>query len=966
MSRWKECGQTVETLSSETDRLVNSLLRENHCTMKKLLLILLLAVSTAATAQKFTIKGQLTDTLSNPLPAATVMLLNPKDSSLVNFNVADAQGNFIIKNVGKGEHLFKVTFLGFRPYTQKIATPETPQIIELGKIAMKPASSELEAIEFAADKAPVTVKHDTIEFNAASFKTKQNAVVEDLLKKLPGVEVDNDGNITAQGEQVRRVTVDGKNFFGSDPKVATKNLPADAINKVQVFDKKSDQTAFTGIDDGQREKTINLELKEEKRHGAFGTMMAGGGTDERFQGRVNLNRFSKQRQFSLLGMANNVNEQGFSMEDYMNFTGGSTQMMSGGAVRITMGDGNSSGVPLNFGNRANGIMTNYAGGFNVNNQFNKKTELNGSYFYNYLDHDRDQTTFRESFLPPDASGSRRSLTFNQTSKQQNSNSNHRVNLTLDHKLDSMNSLKLTANATYNETDSEVISESQNYGADGSLLNEQNRLSLSYGSNANLNSTLLWRHKFAKKGRNFTATLQLGLSENDRTGFLDAVTSLYDDGVQTDSITRQNSDQYTLNKSYSATASYTEPLGGRKYLEFNYTFRQNLNDVERNVYDVNDDVQEFNSALSNIYNSDYQYHRAGMNFKLNRTKYSITAGASVQQTYLEGLLELQNVPINNDFQNFLPVFRFNYDFSTSKHLRFDYETTVQEPTIQQLQPVVDNSDPLNVYVGNPQLRPAYSQSWRMNFTTFNPMNFISFFAFVDVDYTSNAITNARNITEEGISTSSPVNVDNNTNTMANATFSFPINKIKSRFSIGGNFRNMESINLLNEIESTINQQSAGGTFRYSYRYKETFDLSLSARLERQLTDYEFNQTDQMFLNNTYTAELNLTVLKNFQFSSNFDFLQYENKNNNFSQSIPLLNLSISRYLLKNKSGELKVSANNLFDKALGINQTASLNYFERQTTNSLGRYFMVSFIYSLNKQLNPMGMRRGGGAVRIMR
>lgn len=935
--------------------------------MKKLLLILFIAAATTATAQKFTIKGQLTDTLSSPLSSATVMLLNPKDSSLVNFGVADVQGNFLIKNVSKGEHLFKVTFLGFRPYTQKIVTPETGQIIELGKIAMQPASNELEAIEFAADKAPVTVKHDTIEFNAGSFKTKQNAVVEDLLKKLPGVEVDNDGNITAQGEQVRRVTVDGKNFFGSDPKVATKNLPADAINKVQVFDKKSDQTAFTGIDDGQREKTINLELKEEKRHGAFGTMMAGLGTDDRFQGRANLNRFSKQRQLSFLGMANNVNEQGFSMEDYMNFTGGSTQMMSGGAMRFTMGSDNSSGVPMNFGNRANGIMTNYAGGINMNNQFNKKTELNGSYFYNYLDHDRDQTTYRENFLPPDGSGNRNSLIFNQSSKQQNSNSNHRVNLTLDHKLDSMNSLKLTANATYNETDSEVISESQNYGIDGSLVNEQQRLSLSYGSNANMNTTLLWRHKFSKKGRNLTATLQLGLSENDRTGFIDAVTSLYDEGVQTDSITRQNSEQYTLNKMYSGTVSYTEPLGGRKYLEFNYTFRQSINDVERSVYDVNDNVQEFNSALSNLYTSDYQYHRAGMNFKLNRTKYSLTAGASMQQTYLDGFLEIQDIKIDPPvYQNFLPVLRFNYDFSTSKHLRFDYETSVQEPTIQQLQPIVDNSDPLNVYQGNEKLRPAYSQSWRMNFTTFNPMNFISFFAFVDVDYVTNAITNARDITEEGISTTTPVNVDNSMNTLANATFSFPINKIKGRFSIGGNFRNTQSINLLNDIESTINQQTAGGTFRYSYRYKEAFDLSLSARLDRQLTDYEFNQADQVFLNNTYTAEANLTFLKNFQFSSNFDLLQYENKNNNFSQTIPLLNLSISRYLLKNKSGELKLSANNVFDKALGINQTASLNYFERQTTNSLGRYFMVSFIYSLNKQLNPMGMRRGGGAIRIMR
>jgi hypothetical protein len=445
--------------------------------MKKIILILFVAVSWTATAQKFSIKGQLLDTLNNPLPSATVLLLNPKDSSLVNFGVGDAQGNFELRNVTRSEHLFKVTFLGYRPHWQKVTPPETGTVADLGKIKMEAASSELEAIEIAADRAPVTVKRDTIEFNAGSFKTKQNAVVEDLLKKLPGVEVDNDGNITAQGEQVRRVTVDGKNFFGNDPKLATKNLPADAIDKVQVFDKKSDQTAFSGIDDGQREKTINLELKEEKRNGAFGTMMAGAGTDDRFQGRVNMNRFSKGKQLSFLGMGNNTNEQGFSMDEYMNFTGGSQRMMGGGAVRLEFGGDNSNGVPLNFGNRANGIMTNYAGGLNLNNQFNTKTELNGSYFYNYLDHDKDQSTFRQNFLPDN-----QSFTFHQNSRQQNSNSNHRVNLTLDHKMDSANSLKLTTNVTYNETDSEVISTSENLNPDNSVQSESERLSLSSGTN----------------------------------------------------------------------------------------------------------------------------------------------------------------------------------------------------------------------------------------------------------------------------------------------------------------------------------------------------------------------------------------------------------------------------------------------------------------------------------------------------
>jgi outer membrane receptor protein involved in Fe transport len=931
--------------------------------MKKIILILFVAVSSTAMAQKFSIKGQLLDSLNNPMPSATILILNPKDSSLVNFGVGDAQGNFEIRNIARSEHLFKITFLGYRSYWQKITPPETGAIVELGKINMEAASSQLEAIEIAADRAPVTVKRDTIEFNAASFKTKQNAVVEDLLKKLPGVEVDNDGNITAQGEQVRNVTVDGKKFFGSDPKLATKNLPADAIDKVQVFDKKSDQTAFSGIDDGQREKTINLELKEEKRNGAFGTLMGGAGTDDRFQGRVNLNRFSKGNQLSFLGMGNNVNDQGFSMDEYMNFTGGSQRMMGGGgAVRMEFGGDNSNGVPLNFGNRANGIMTNYAGGLNLNNQFSKKTELNGSYFYNYLDHDKDQSTFRQNFLPDN-----QSFTFNENSRQQNSNANHRMNLTLDHKLDSLNSLKLTTNVTYNETDSEVISTSENLNPDQSVQSESSRLSLSSGINQSLSSTLLWRHKFAKKGRTFSTNLLFNASQNDREGLLDAVNDFYGNNSR-QVINKQSNEQSTDYQSYGGTLSYTEPLGKRKYLEANYSFRQNLNQVDRLVYDISSDQPELLSDLSSQYSSDYQYHRGGLNFRMNKSKYNLLIGGSVQRTYLQGFLKIQDVEIERSYQNLLPAVRFNYDFSTTKHLRFDYETSVQEPTIQQLQPVVDNSDPLNLYVGNPQLRPAYAQSWRLNFTTFDPTSFVSFFTFVDVDYTTNAITNAQQVSADFVRTTIPVNVDNNMSVRGNATVGFPIPKLKSRISVGGNYRNQKSINLLNEEASTINQQTAGGEIRYNFTYKEIFDLSLSADIDHQLTNYEFNQPDQAFINSTYTAESNLTFLKNYQLSSNFEYLEYENENSNYKQTIPLLNLSVSRFILKNKTGEIKLAVNNLLDKALGVNQTASINYLERQVTNSLGRYFMLSFTYSLNKQLNPMGMRRSGGArmMRIMR
>jgi hypothetical protein len=926
--------------------------------MKKLLPFFLLGISSVVCAQKYSLKGQLTDTLRNPLASATILVLSSKDSSLVNFGMTNTTGFFSVRNIPKGEYVFKATYVSFRSYMQKISTPPEGFEIDLDTIRMEPVANELEAVEVRAERTPVTIKKDTIEFNAGSFKTKENAVVEDLLKKLPGVEVDNDGTIRAQGEQVRRVTVDGKNFFGNDPKLATKNLPANAVDKVQVFDKKSDQAAFSGIDDGQREKTINLELKEEKRHGFFGSIMGGAGTDHRFQGRTSLNKFSKGRQLSFLGMGNNVNDQGFSMDDYMNFTGGSQQMMSGGAMRFEFNGDNQNGVPLNFGNRANGIMTNYAGGVNFNNEFSKKTEINGSYFYNYLNHDKDQTSLRQNFLP---SGN---FTFNQNSRQHNTNSNHRVNVMLDHKLDSLNSVKLTTNISYNDTDSETKSTSENRSPDNKALNASDRLSLSSGTTSSLNSSLLWRHKFRKKGRTVSSNLQLGLSNSDRDGLLQALNHFYQPQDSVSEIMQSNF-QSTDYQSYGATFSYTEPLGKRKYLEANYSYRQNLNAVDRKVYDVNNEEPVLNSQLSNQYSSNYQYHRAGMNFRLVRTNFDFTVGSSVQRTDLKGKLNKLNANIDRTFQNVLPVMRFNYDFSNTRHLNFDYETSVQEPTIQQLQPVVDNSDPLNLYIGNPNLRPAYSQSWRVNFTTFDPATFINFFSFVDVVYTRNAIVNAQSLNQQLIRTITPVNVTSSRSINSNTNFGFPIQKIKSRFNLGADYRNQNSITLLNDQENHIIQQTIGATVRYSYRYKEIFNVDLSADIDHQSTRYEFNQPTQTFINRTYSAESNFSFLKNYQLSSTFEYLMYSNKHTAFSQSIPLLSLSVSRFMLKNKSGELKFSVSNLFNKALGVNQTASLNYLERQTTNSLGRYFMVSFTYALNKQLNPMGFRRGG-MMRIMR
>lgn len=926
--------------------------------MKKILFLLLFG-SQALLAQKFSMRGQVVDSASVSLPSATVMLLAANDSSLVNYAVSDAKGFFELKNISGGRYFLKISFVGYSTLTKEIISLPNLAVMELGMLKMLPQSKELAEVTVKGEKAPVTVKRDTIEFNAGSFKTKANATVEDLIKKMPGIQVESDGTIKAQGETVQRVMVDGKEFFGRDPKLATRNLPADAINKVQVFDKKSDQAVFTGVDDGQREKAINLELKEEKRNGMFGNMMGGVGSNDRFQAKANLNRFTKKRQLSFLGMGNNVNEQGFSIDDYMNFSGGSQQMLAGGAVRLEFNSDNQNGVPMNFGGRQNGIMTNYAAGVNLNEELSKKAKINGSYFYNQLDQNILKNTNRINYLPDNSS-----YNFNQDSRQHGTSESHRGNFTLDQKIDSMNSLKWNVSGSNTFNTQRVSSQSKTITSDNQLQNAGDRNSYSEGNTLGINSSLLFRHRFGKKGRNFSANLTAALNNSNNDGSLQANNEFYQTN-ETQAILQTNH-QKTDNQTYGATVTYTEPIGKRKYLEASYSYRTNQNEVNRSVFDEGGGQPKFDSLYSNHYKSNYVYNRPGLSFRITRKKFNLSTGVSWQRTDLRGRLLLKPIEINRQFQNFLPAVHFNYDFSNFRHLRFDYETSMQEPTIQQLQPVIDNSDPLNLTTGNPNLQPAYMHRFNFHFTIFDPAKFINFFSMITASVTNNAFANSQTVDDKLVRTTKPVNVRDNLLLNGNFNFGFPIKPLNGRFSIGPTVNLSRGINLLNNVENQVHQQSLGGSIRYDYTLKETLFIGLSAQISRQKTEYDFNKNlNQVYNNNTYSAEANLTFLKNYQFNSSLDYYSYRSETTSFSKSFPIWNISFSRFVLKNKVGELKFSVMNVLDQSLSVNQSASTNYLQQETTNNLGRYLMLSFTYSLNKQLNPMGARAGGGGMRVM-
>ncbi len=930
--------------------------------MKYLLAVILALISQLALAQKFSIKGQLLDSASAPLPSATVLILQARDSSLVSFSTTDVKGNFEIKSIARGDYFLKISFIGFATYVRRIAPPVGAADVDLGAIRMSTKTSMLNEVTVEADKPPVTVKKDTIEFNATSFKVKVNGTAEDLIKKLPGMEVDNDGTIRAQGEQVKRVMVDGKEFFGQDPKLATRNLPADAVDKVQVYDKKSDQAVFTGIDDGQREKTINLALKENKRHAAFGNNTAGVGSKNRFQAKASVNRFDKGNQLSILGMGNNINEQGFSIDDYVNFSGNPGGSGGGGGrvIVINNGGGTTNGAPINTG-RQNGVVTNIAGGINTFQGFNEnKTKLNGSYFYNRLDQDLITRLHRVNYVPGG------SYDFDQDSRQNTINNNHRVNFSLDHRIDSANSIKFTANVAYNLSQVDLHSAGKTWNVGNTALtNENNQFTSTAGTRTNLTSTLLWRHRFHKKGRTLSTNLNYGYSDNLSNGTLQSDNSFYTGTPETQHVQQSNS-QSTVSPEYGITATYTEPLGGRKYLEFSYNFSTDLNKINRDVYDMKNEQSVYNDSLSNRYTSNYLYNRPGINFRINRENFSLTVGTAYQQTQLKGKLISRDTSISRLFHAVLPLVHFNYDFSNFKHFRFDYTTSMQEPTIEQLQPVINNTDQLNQTVGNPLLKPAYSQQLRTNFTLFNPSSFVSFFAFLNGNYTQNAIVNSQTTTADYVRITMPVNVKYGWNASGTFSASLPVKKINSRFNVGPTYSASGGINVVNLEQNEFNTQTVGGTLRYNFTFKEIVIFDASTNLSHQDTRYTFSaQQNQSYFNKTYTAELNVNFLKHYAFNTEFNFFDYYSATTDFHQTIPLWNMSVSRYLLKNNAGEIKIGVNNLLDRSLSVTQTSSTNYLQQTTNNNLGRFFMVSFTYALNKQLNPTGPRGGRGVNRIM-
>ncbi|MCB0552771.1 MAG: TonB-dependent receptor family protein [Phaeodactylibacter sp.] len=921
------------------------------------LIALLLGSPLYLLAQSATLTGRLLDQEQQPLASATVMLLRAQDSVLQQFALTNPEGYFEIKKVSPESYLLQASFLGFNNLYQSVEVTQGQNEIALGALPLTPRTELLEEVIVKEERIPIALRKDTIEFDANAYSTQPNAAVEDLLKKLPGVEVGRDGTVRAQGEEVKQVLVEGKEFFGRDPKMATKNLPADAVDKVQVFDKKSDMAEFSGIDDGQRDKTINLKLKEDKKKGYFGKLEAGYGPEPemldghgRYRAKGNLNRFTPQQQLSFIGLANNVSEPGFSFEDYINFMGGIQGMMGGrgGSLRIEINP-EEMGLPLNLDGNS-GIAGAAAGGINFNQDFSDKTDLSSSLLYNRFHNDLQRSLRRESFLEGNA------FTTEEDSRQNTLNNNQRANLRLDHEIDSTQSVRLRASGSYNTTELETTAQSRNF-QDGLLASSSDRRYNAYGHMSNWDASALYRKRLGRPGRVFTSQASMGMRDSYQSGQLDAYNTYYPkDGNASADTLLQDQIRSDENRTYGLQLSYSEPLNKRNYLEWRYSFQRNQTDYSQEVYDKGDGLPVFNENLSNAFNSAYTYHQFHSGLRANGKKTGFNAGLALQRTQLDGELLNLDTTIAQTFWNLLPAMRWEYEFNQSQRLTLNYRTSVREPSIRQLQPIVDNSDPFNIYIGNPALRPEYTHGLEFQYFNFNAALLSNFFNTLSLDYSTNAISQAFSVDEQLVRTTTPINTDRAWRLRNSLNYGTPIRPLKARINLQAEASLSQGLNRIDGLDNQTDQRYGAIDVSLENRFKEKFDLLGGARLSYTQTHYSIQEgLNQDILNQTYYGSLQLNLPAGLTFNTNLDFNIYSGRSAGYNQEVLLWNAYLSKTLLDNRA-ELRFSAFDILNRNRGISRRTELNYVEDERVNNLARYFLLSFTYSLQKLGQEGGMR----------
>ena len=684
-----------------------------------LFLCIFLSTIAQSVAAQFTISGIVKDKNDNlPLPQVSIRLLSAKDSTFVTGISSKDNGTFSLKVPKAGNYIAAFSFLGYRTTYEPVQLSKGQPRRNLGDVLLGSNDVLLQEAVVVGKAPEVVVKEDTVEFNADSYKTQPNSVVEDLLKKLPGVEVDSEGKITHAGKEITKILVDGKEFFSDDPKVATKNLPVDIIEKLQVVDRKSDLARLTGVDDGEEETVINLTIKEGMKHGWFGNVTGGYGLNGRYEAGAMLNHFFGDNQVTILAGSNNTNNMGFTD------MGGSRFRRFGGM---------------------NGINTSHNVGVNFNVGKGDAFRVGGDVSYNNSNRDVLQRTERQNMFEDSTSY------YSGYNKMKDNGQNIRGNFRLHWEIDSLNTLE------FRPRFSVALSKSDSYDSALTTAGDIARSKVNFsesdnhnkGTGYDLSGELIYNHKFRNRpGRSFSIQAQYSYSDTKEDGWTKALYKYY--MLDKDSTLDQMDDNHTWSNGYGARFTWTEPLGDVKkgrFLTFSYRFQASFNNADKYTYDIltdplnavtNDTVR--NDELSNSFRNDYYSHRAQIGFKQVTANYTYDIGVAAVPSSSQSIDLInsdRNIPKRTVF-NVAPYLRYRYKMGKQRSLRIDYRGYSSQPSMNQLQPVEDRSDPLRIVMGNPELKPAFQNWFRARFNDYDEKTQRAIMAMVNGGFTTNSI------------------------------------------------------------------------------------------------------------------------------------------------------------------------------------------------------------------------------------
>ena len=919
--------------------------------MKHILSFFLLSLIslTAFSQSNYEVSGTVRDSSGLSVIAATVKLRSAKDSL---FTRTNADGAFSFKGVKSGQFTLSITSLGFQSALRKYMYNEGEGNLALGVINLKNSSKQLNEVVISGTPT-VTVKEDTLEFRAADYKLKDDAQVEDLLRKLPGVEVDKDGNVKAQGKAVTRVRVNGKDFFGGDVKTATQQLPANLIDKVQLIDDYGDQANFTGVKEGDPEKILNIQIRPDKNNGYFTQGRIGQGNEGRYQGNISANMFNKTQQISVQGNLNNTNTSLF------NFNGG------GGGARVQLGGGGGGGgarIQIGGGGGGNaggdGLTRVASVGLNYRDEWSKKLTSYGNYSYANRNNEVLRTTQQQNI---NTSGF---LLNNQNSTSNTSSINHRFNWNLEYKIDSVNYLKVTPYFNLGQSNG-TSANTFAFLQDGtSLISSGNNGGISSSETPNFGADALFNHRFGKRGR--TASVTLSLSKNNTTQENDAINQTTPVGVPIAVYQRQVVSNNNTNTTTRSGISYIEPLSRTESLEFNWNF--SLADYQngRTTLGTNTPggVLAIVASQSNDYTYSFMTNRLGMNYRVTQKKYNYSLGLGVQPSLLSGTSVSNQTSYRRTALNIIPVLRYSYNFSKTKEFNASYNGRNNEPSFNQLQPVTDVSNPQFPVVGNPNLKAEFSHNINIRYNNFN-------FEKGDVWFTNFSV----NLTENKIVSNSVFLPGNkietrylNTNGFYSVngfyTWSKPFAERKYTLSINGFANYSNNINFVDD-QKNIGKNliiSQGASFQLNpaqwielnpgVNYtanKNTY--SISAQQNTKVSTWNLTFNGKAYIRKTWILGADFTKALNKGYTSGFAVNPF------------IMNTYLEKQFLKNKAASLRFQIFDVYNENTSISRSVTANSINDTRSNRLARYAMLTFSLKLQKfngqQMPNTGMQMPG-------